>query len=39
MYRDYAVKGKIGEKERRKLEKAAFILGLTPERVKEIETY
>ena len=37
MYREYAEKGKILEKERRRLDKFAQALGIESERVKEIE--
>ena len=37
MYREYAEKGEITEKERRKLDRFAQALGLESERVKEIE--
>lgn len=37
MYREYAEKGEITEKERRRLEKFASALGIAPDRVKEIE--
>lgn len=39
MYREYAEKGDITEKGRRRLDKFANALGLTNERVKEIETF
>ncbi|MDY6248476.1 MAG: hypothetical protein SPL55_03475 [Prevotella sp.] len=37
MYRDYAEKGEITEKERRRLDKFASALGISEERIKEIE--
>ncbi len=37
MYREYAEKGKITEKERRRLDKFASALGISDERMKEIE--
>ena len=37
MYREYAEKGEVTEKERRRLDKFANALGLAKERVKEIE--
>ena len=37
MYREYAEKGEVTEKERRRLDKFANALGLSKERVKEIE--
>ena len=38
MYREYAEKGEITEKERRRLDKFANALGLSKDRLKEIET-
>ena len=37
MYHEYAEKGELTEKERRRLDKFAAAMGITPERVKEIE--
>ena len=37
MYREYAEKGSVTEKERRRLDKFAAAMGITAERVKEIE--
>lgn len=37
MYKEYAEKGDISEKERRKLNKIAIALGINEERIKEIE--
>ena len=37
MYREYAEKGEVTEKERRRLDKFAAAMGITAERVKEIE--
>ena len=39
MYREYAEKGDVTEKERRRLDKFANALGLSDERVKEIERF
>ena len=39
MYREYAEKGEVTEKERRRLDKFANALGLSKERVKEIEGF
>ena len=37
MYREYAANGEITEKDRRKLDKYASILGISPKRAKELE--
>ena len=37
MYREYAAKGVVTEKERRKLDKFAIVLGIEEKRIKEIE--
>lgn len=37
MYHEYSEKGEVTEKERRRLDKFASAMGLSPERVKEIE--
>ena len=37
MFHEYAEKGEVTEKERRRLDKFAAAMGITPERVKEIE--
>ena len=39
MYREYAEKGEISEKERRRLDKFATALGISEERIREIEIF
>ena len=39
MYREYAEKGEISEKERRRLDKFAIALGISEDRINELEKY